>query len=48
MHCKYIVKKICAADPHNKQVINKFFEKYGLEKTNLSKDGNDSLHLSDN
>ena len=46
-HCKYILNKICTLDPHNAYILQKFFDLYGEKDKNISKDGNDSLHLSD-
>jgi hypothetical protein len=44
---KYILNKICTKDPHNAQVLQKFIETYNEKDRNISKDGSESLHLSD-
>ena len=44
---KYILNKICTKDPHNAQVLQKFIEAYNEKDKNISKDGSESLHLSD-
>jgi hypothetical protein len=43
---KYILTKIISKDPHNNVVLQRFIEKYEKDK-NLSRDANESLHLSD-
>lgn len=45
---KYIKNKICAKDPHNSQIFQKFVEMYCEKDKNYSKDiGESSLHLSE-
>jgi hypothetical protein len=44
---KYILNKLCSKDPHNAQILQKFIELHTEKDRNLSKDGSDSLHLSD-
>lgn len=45
---KSIINRICIKDNHNKQIIQRFLEKYGGEKVgNISKDNSESLHLSE-
>lgn len=44
---KYILNKICLNDAHNAVLLQKFFESYNEKDRNISKDGSESLHLSD-
>ena len=44
---KYIKNKICAKDPHNSQIFQKFIEMYCEKDRNISKDIGESLHLSE-
>ncbi len=44
---KYILNKICSKDPHNAQILQKFIEQYNDKDKNISKDGSESLHLSE-
>ena len=47
---KSIINRICVKDHHNKQIIQRFIEKYGsgeIKDKNISKDNSESLHLSE-
>lgn len=44
---KYLVNKTCTKDMHNAQLLQKFIETYDLKDKNITKDGCESLTMSE-
>jgi hypothetical protein len=44
---KYLVNKVCSKDIHNTQIFQKFLDTYEGKDKNISKDGSESLQLSE-